>query len=64
MPSAPFGKPTPRSSVVFKDFQGVINAAASEDIPPGATEVQVNVTCVKGGELATRQGYRVVTFED
>jgi hypothetical protein len=57
-------KPSPKASVELKDFAGMVNAAADEDLPPGATRAQVNVMSLKAGELDTRQGYRVVTFED
>lgn len=57
-------KPTPRASVELKDFPGMVDSVAGEDVPEGATEVQVNLVCTKMGEISTRRGYRVVTFED
>lgn len=54
----------PKSSVSLSDFPGLVEAADPEDVPPGAGQDQVNLTCLKAGQLTTRPGFRVVSFED
>jgi hypothetical protein len=53
----------PKASVDIRDWLGLVTNMASEDIPAGAAEVQVNVTGVRAGELRTRGGLRQLTFD-
>lgn len=48
---------------VADDFPGLITNADSSDIPPGAAEVQVNIACIRFGEMQVRLGLRQITFE-
>lgn len=50
-------------AVVADDFPGLITNSDSSDIPPGAAEIQVNITCVRFGELQVRRGLRQIVFE-
>jgi hypothetical protein len=52
-----------RQKVEMTDFQGMMTNVSLMDIPPGASEEQVNLVSVSVGELAVRQGVREVTFE-
>ena len=54
----------PISQVEHLDFIGQYSDIDMRQLPPGAAELHVNVTCVIMGELQVRQGYRVVTFEN
>lgn len=57
--------PVSRAGVEINDFPGLMTnmaPAALPDAPGGATE-QVNLTCVRMGEMRVRPGYRLVEFE-
>lgn len=49
--------------VVATDFVGMLPNADPRDIPTGAAEDQINLTCIKTGELRVRGGIREVFFE-
>ncbi len=52
------------AAVQIIQFGGMFSNADSHDIPPGASVLQVNVNSVKRGELATRKGLKLITFDD
>ena len=54
----------PDRTVEIRQFPGLINNLDPNDIPPGAAIIQVNVHSIVEAELATRGGYRTVTFEN
>lgn len=47
----------------IRDFVGMIDSFDPEDFPAGAADNQVNMICCVVGEMSTRKGYRLVTFE-
>lgn len=49
--------------VVATDFPGMMVNTDPRDIPSGAAEEQINLTCVKTGEMRVRGGVREVFFE-
>jgi len=53
-----------RAWVQIRDFQGINLNADPQDLPPGQAVDQVNVTCLKEGQIETRGGFRFVEFED
>lgn len=53
----------PKVSITIADFQGLLDNADPRDTPPGAAQVQTNLTCLRSGELQVRLGFSVVTFE-
>lgn len=53
----------PKSQVVMADFPGLVEAVDPQDVPHGAGQDQVNLTCLKAGTLGVRQGVRFVSFE-
>lgn len=46
----------------MKDFLGLYSDVSAEDCPPGGMQEQINILCVKQGELTTRGGLAVVTL--
>ena len=52
-----------KESVVMRDFSGMASKPDSDDLTPGAAQVQVNVMSSRPGELRTRQGYQQLSFE-
>lgn len=50
--------------VDFRDFTGLVLEGDPHDIPEGAGREQVNIQSGDLGSLRTRNGYRVVIFED
>jgi hypothetical protein len=52
-----------RASVKITDFHGVAIAADAADLPPGASQHQVNVASRRVGQLQTRKGFLPVSFE-
>lgn len=54
----------PRRTVEIREFPGYMNNVDSNDLPPGAAEIQINVHSIVEAELSTRLGYRHVTFEN
>ena len=57
------GQPT-RVMLELTDFPGLMSSADADDIPPGAAETQVNMTCTRQGALTLRGGYRKVSFDE
>lgn len=53
-----------RVRVEARDFPGLMPQADPTDLPPGAAQVQVNVTSHVPGELRSRPGLALVTFEE
>lgn len=49
---------------LVSNFPGLLTNADPRDLPAGAAEEQVNLTCVVEGELRVRQGIRPVVFEE
>ncbi len=54
----------PDASVVIGDFPGLYTSADARDLPPGSAVIQVNLTCIRIGELVVRHGSRQLTFEE
>lgn len=54
----------PVDRVEVRDFPGLILNMDPDDLPAGASRVQVNAGSHKPAELEVRPGYRVVRFED
>lgn len=54
----------PRAEVVFRDFPGMVLAADPHDRKGGLAVDQVNFVSTDVGELQTRSGIRLVSFED
>lgn len=48
----------------MEEFPGLITNVDSRDLPVGAAEDQVNLTCIVTGELRCRLGVREVIFEE
>lgn len=48
---------------MIEDFLGLVNNVDDRSIPPGAAQTQINVTCVRMGELQVRYGVRELTFD-
>lgn len=45
------------------DFPGLVTNVDPRDLPAGAAEDQVNITCVQVGELRVRLGMRETLFD-
>ncbi len=54
----------PPESVEIKDFSGLMTRADPDDLPPGAAQVQTNLTSSRPGELRVRPGLRQVSFDE
>jgi hypothetical protein len=52
-----------KQKVDCKDFLGMINSVDADSIPEGAAVEQINIISLVGSQMATRRGYRIVTFE-
>ncbi len=52
-----------QAQVKIADFMGLNDNADPRDTPPGTAQEQVNMCCIKQGELLVRHGFKVVTFE-
>lgn len=52
------------SNLEIKDFSGMASNADPTDIPPGMSQVQINVSSIRRGQLEIRGGLRKVTFEN
>lgn len=52
----------PVSSAV--DFPGLITDIDPRDLPAGAAEEQVNLACIRLGEMQVRGGLREVSFDE
>jgi hypothetical protein len=48
--------------IVIDSWKGLVTNASPYSIPPGAAVTQVNVQCVRPGEIVSRQGQASVTF--
>ena len=53
-----------RVNVEIREFPGLLTDPDQGDIPPGASEEQVNVASSSAGDLTSRGGLRRVLFED
>jgi len=53
-----------KATLNLSNFVGMVNAADPQAIPPGASEVQINVMALVNGQLQTRRGYSTVQFAD
>jgi hypothetical protein len=53
----------PTTSIVIKDFPGLKRETDVRDLPPGASDKQINAVCEDVGVLQSRTGYAVVKFE-
>lgn len=47
----------------MNDFPGMLSGVDPRDIPSGAAEEQVNLTCVVMGQMDVRAGIKEVVFE-
>ncbi len=50
--------------VQARDFPGLATRADPDDLADGAGRDQVNLTCIRPGELRSRAGYKKLTFEE
>lgn len=57
------GEPA-KTEVSIKDFRGMGSNYDPKDLPPGVSQLQINVNGYQRGELVVRRGLREVTFED
>lgn len=53
-----------RAVIPIRDFGGLVLTTDPHDRQPGQAADQVNITCVRAGQLDTRGGFRFVSFED
>ena len=53
-----------KPAVTVVDFPGIATNIDERDLPPGAAEDQLNMTCIEVGEMRTRQGLREVIFSE
>ena len=53
----------PSTTIVIKDFPGLKRETDVRDLPPGASDRQINAGCEDVGTLQARAGYAVVKFE-
>lgn len=49
--------------MTLNQFPGMVDAADPNDLPPGAAQVQINLSSAKPGEMRTRLGFLPVSFE-
>jgi hypothetical protein len=52
-----------KGGVVMRDFGGLVTNLDPRDLPPGVSDVQVNVNSRVGGELNVRRGLQEVKFD-
>jgi hypothetical protein len=52
-----------QAQVKMLDFFGLNDNEDPRDTDPGTAQDQVNLVCIKQGELVVRHGFKVVTFE-
>ena len=50
--------------VEIVDFAGMMAAVDPRDLPNGASEEQINASCLIAGELTVRRGIQEVSFEE
>lgn len=53
-----------KAKVIIADFPGMASKPDSDDITPGAAQVQINAQSSHPGELRVRPGYRQLSFEE
>lgn len=53
-----------KARLEIRDFPGMITAADPDDIPDGAAEEQINLVSLVPGQMQTRAGYRLVSFDE
>lgn len=53
----------PENRVEVSDFPGEMNNVDMADLPPGAAQVQINLTSRVMGQLGVRRGFRIAAFE-
>lgn len=53
----------PAAEVRMRDFGGLDMQTDEHDLPPGAADRQLNVTCEDSGQLKSRRGLQPVQFE-
>lgn len=54
----------PRAKVEINDFSGLLSHGDPNDIPPGAAQVQLNVSSRTPGELRSRPAWEFLNFEE
>lgn len=52
-----------KPSVWGIDFVGIVINIDQRDIPPGAAEDQLNLTCIELGEMSVRRGMQEIIFD-
>lgn len=58
-------KPTSRANALVSDYAGLkLNGGPSAPAGEGAAAELTNLTPLRPGELAAREGYRPVVFDD
>jgi len=57
-------KQEPKARLQMRDFPGQQSNLDPLDVEPGGAVEQVNLKCVRTGELRVRGGLRQVTFEE
>lgn len=54
----------PADSAEASDFAGQVSNVDPGDCPDGAMVLQVNLMCIKPGQLTTRGGLKLVTLDE
>ncbi len=54
---------TPESQVQFSDFPGLFLLSDPVDLPPGASQDQVNIKSDLAGSMQVRGGCQVIQFD-
>jgi hypothetical protein len=54
----------PLGQAELRDFPGLVLNIDPDDLKPGASQAQVNVTSARPAALEVRPGFRPVKFED
>ncbi len=54
----------PPTGVLIRDWTGMVTNADPRDIPDSCSQIQVNMTQERAGEIITRGGLRPVSFDD
>jgi hypothetical protein len=52
------------NQVELRDFPGLVLNIDPDDLKPGASQEQINVTSARPAALEVRPGFRPVKFED
>lgn len=52
----------PDSEVKIRDFPGLMSYPDPNDIPAGASTIQINIVSLRPGEMRVRGGYKIVKF--